>query len=480
MAYSDSTAQTSAVLNVFMYIDNKYTDEFANKGMSLKCIVEKMSEIIDPSDTANYENLMVVKKAIEDNSDIGALKLIDSSSNTDDFRNTETNGCLFKDPNSNSVYVSYKGTADGEWPDDGKGMTQESTIQQKRAADYFDYLAQRYGLNKDQNIVITGHSKGGNKAQYAYMASDNNDLIDSCYSMDGEGFSDKAIDTFKRKHGEAGYEQKINNIYGVNGNNDPVNEMGIRIITDDNERYIDAWQSDNVKDAAWSTHDIKYFFYDKDNNPRGHLNSYTLQGPAGHRAADLSKRMMNMDEKTRESTCNVIMGLVEKCEGRQIGINGEQADALDYIIFITAGIPLIFNTDDNEFMAFVKYIIPGQWDNVIIDFTKDMINIIKKYFENIKFESYSNAVFYINCGNMEMAAEDMNDFAGYIMRTKEGIENVRSNINYDILSAAVLNIKLQCQINALENQYSKLEHMKNGIDTALSIYQQTEDKIKMR
>lgn len=44
---------------------------------------------------------------------------------------------------------------------------------------------------------MSGHSKGGNKAQYVTMFSQNRDVIDTCVALDGQGFSDSAMEAMQ-------------------------------------------------------------------------------------------------------------------------------------------------------------------------------------------------------------------------------------------------------------------------------------------
>ena len=52
---------------------------------------------------------------------------------------SETYACVFELPNGDK-YVAYRGTDDGGWIDNGQGMTQESTLLQREASDYFDQM----------------------------------------------------------------------------------------------------------------------------------------------------------------------------------------------------------------------------------------------------------------------------------------------------------------------------------------------------
>lgn len=88
---------------------------------------------------------------------------------------------------SGEAYVTFRGT-DGpnEWKDDAEGLGMSDTPCQKLALDYIE------GLPYD-NITVTGHSKGGNKAQYVTITSDK---VNRCVSMDGQGFSKEFIDKY--------------------------------------------------------------------------------------------------------------------------------------------------------------------------------------------------------------------------------------------------------------------------------------------
>ena len=87
----------------------------------------------------------------------------------------------FTDPNDpDSAVVAFKGTTgQKEWWDNGSGFGLSDTEKQKEALEYIENLPYN-------SITVTGHSKGGNKAQYVTVLSDK---VDRCISMDGQGFS---------------------------------------------------------------------------------------------------------------------------------------------------------------------------------------------------------------------------------------------------------------------------------------------------
>ena len=94
----------------------------------------------------------------------------------------------FTDPNDpDSAVVAFKGTTgQKEWWDNGSGFGLSDTEKQKEALEYIENLPYN-------SITVTGHSKGGNKAQYVTVLSDK---VDRCISMDGQGFSQEFLDRY--------------------------------------------------------------------------------------------------------------------------------------------------------------------------------------------------------------------------------------------------------------------------------------------
>ena len=91
--------------------------------------------------------------------------------------------------------VAFRGTADREWTDDFEGAGQVDSLQQINAIEWYK---QAYDKNNLENYFVTviGHSKGGNKAKYITIL---NDTPDRCVSFDGQGFSDKFIEHYKKR-----------------------------------------------------------------------------------------------------------------------------------------------------------------------------------------------------------------------------------------------------------------------------------------
>lgn len=112
-------------------------------------------------------------------------------------KSTGDAGCLLVDPVTNEATIAFKGTGGNEWRDNAEGGTytdnpRDNTIttQQQKALDYVEGL----DLSGYDNVTVTGHSKGGNKAKLVALM---NDEIDSCASFDGQGFSDEFMEAHR-------------------------------------------------------------------------------------------------------------------------------------------------------------------------------------------------------------------------------------------------------------------------------------------
>ncbi len=97
---------------------------------------------------------------------------------------------LLYDPAYNEAIVAFKGTqSDAEWIDNVSGLYQVPTVYQSNALNWFRSL----DLDSYDRITVTGHSKGGNKSKFITIMDDR---VDSCFSFDGQGFSDEFIQKY--------------------------------------------------------------------------------------------------------------------------------------------------------------------------------------------------------------------------------------------------------------------------------------------
>ena len=340
---TQSNIEASNVFNTFVYLDDVVTDNPQYEGWTLDQIITDLETngtlSDDQADCVNY-----LRGAINSNPEWGEAVLRDVSSTnasqnwTDDL----IQGATFQ--LGDDYYVAFRGTGSSRWTDNAKGMTEMSTEMQRAAAAYFDSVASYYGFTDDMNVYVTGHSKGGNEAQFVFMYSRYAGLIDGCYSMDGQGFSPAAIAYFKSIWGDE-YEERLKMMYSICGEDDPVHQLGTIIIPDENTYYL--------KTTAWGIvpwHDLKYM---SGNDPWGNWyydglhwtrdeNGNIINGEPGAGAilgGRISEQLMNMDPKIRESCATCIMNFIDG--GHPLGMEYQNPDLVDWIRFFAYGMPVI-------------------------------------------------------------------------------------------------------------------------------------------
>ena len=343
--------EVSDVFSTFTYLDDAVCGT-QYEGMSLQAITDSLTKRMEAGefDDSRYDDvrrcIQYISDAVDQNPSWGQAVLMDTSSSTTNSTEAWTDdpiqGATFQMENGD-YYVAFRGTGDGRWTDNAMGMTLPSTDMQNAAADYFKEMAERYGFTDDMNIYVAGHSKGGNEAQYVYM-SEYGDLIDACYSFDGQGFSEKAIEEFKKRWGDD-YEKRLQEMYSICGENDPVHRLGIRIIPDGNTYYVDC-----IDTGLLPWHDIKYMSGYEDEKGVWHYdglhwftdeNGNIINGTPGYGAElgeGISNALMSLPEDKRKPVAVSVMHFIDMLTGKCLGYEDEK---IDWYMFIGYGLPLL-------------------------------------------------------------------------------------------------------------------------------------------
>lgn len=339
-SYDETTVNTAALLNTYMYLDN----HAAQNGCSIRNALLSLKSLPEYGSPGgkHYESWKLLSKAAQ--SSFGDL-ILDHQSDTMGFP-AQTNACTFTDPASKDVFVVYRGTADGEWPDNGAGLFSVSTLQQEDAVLYFNQLAERGYLDTPGSVYISGHSKGGNKAQFVTLASAYSEKIDQCLSFDGQGFAPKAIGALQELMGAEEFERRRHKLHSICGDNDFVNVLGCSVVPMDHTVYVE------TDPGPWNPagyHDIKYLFakrgtggslaFDTKLNPQA-----PAQGGLAKYVSSLSAMIMNLPD---DDLADCAMGLTKLIElgGRQnVGIHEGAVTAEEVLGLLKHGISLVFST----------------------------------------------------------------------------------------------------------------------------------------
>lgn len=443
--------EISMILNTYMYMDYKEADD----GMTMKEILSDLSGMEDYQPGGiHYGEYRVLSEAAE-NPEIGDL-IIGNQSHLMGC-DAGTNACTFKTGDNSSIYVVYRGTGDGEWPDNGIGMTAGSTKQQERALSYFEAVVERENVQIDQKLVVTGHSKGGNKAQYVTMSTKYDALLDACYNIDGQGFSEKAINGWKSRYGE-NYDLRRNKITGIYGENDYVNVLGRSIVPEDKVRYIKT--PVKVENFA-GYHDIKYMFATLEKDPvtgetvnifHGEKNSYASgRGKLGSYAALLSLAMMNLDPDKRDGCAASLMQLMELAGNRKTGINGEKLTLSDVRDFLGTGVPLIAET---------------------LLMTEEGREMLYKAFYKKTFSQDVNGhiAVMVNYPALLRQSLELQKMAGRLKEYREEMEDVGNRLPEFMKSSWLMLHKIKKEAEALGKEIRELEKLSEMLENIVKTY----------
>ena len=172
------------------------------EGLTVKEYLDKINtdELIDDKDYASYMNGYDFKNLI------AAMRknknILDCKIREPHFDQAYGGGgglsVVFVNDEMKEAVVAFRGTALNEWTDDFLGANQLDTLQQINSLEWYKMVYDKLGLS-EYTVTLTGHSKGGNKAKYITIL---NDTVARCVSFDGQGFSDKFFENYKKEISE--------------------------------------------------------------------------------------------------------------------------------------------------------------------------------------------------------------------------------------------------------------------------------------
>jgi len=236
-----------------------------------------------------------------------------------------------------NVTVAFRGTQDGEWLDNAIAYAGSDSKQQAEALRYFNEVIESYGADyfDGHSLTVTGHSKGGNKAQYVTLVSEHGEKIDRCYSFDGQGFSPEAIYSMKLR---PNYLSQLEKMYSICGENDYVNVLGCeQVFLDGHVFYAETKNAVGFSDF----HEIAFLF-----EGRKMANTEGVgQGSLARYVSVLSDVIAKLPPVKRAESSRSIMQILEVAfGGRRTGYEGEAAGSREFFGLITHGLPAVIRT----------------------------------------------------------------------------------------------------------------------------------------
>ncbi len=316
-------ANAEAIFNLYLYLVHKKMP-FPNE--TLQSVLYRLKSTARFSGWTNKElyRLKILDKAISSSSFLSATRIQNLT-----FSKSGMTACIFEKPDK-SISVVFRGTGEGEWIDNGEGLSgipekntyityaenvntsfsnvireDYATGQQVEALNWFLLIAAESYWNDADEITVSGHSKGGNKAQFVAIHSG---LAKECISFDGQGFSPEAINAFKNTLG-ADYEKRKKHICSFSSANDYVNVLGVRLV---NEEHIYYFKSGK------GIHYIESIL-----KKSGKLRPQCEQGKLSAYMETISDDLMVLKPSVRQYAVLGIMNIFQKYLGEGTPVNGD-------------------------------------------------------------------------------------------------------------------------------------------------------------
>ncbi len=178
----------------------------------------KASGISDNCCEMSLNEWMGILNAIEKDIVLRNLEIHDVQDNNSDENKSDNGFRAMTLVGTDENIIIFRGTTCGqEWIDNGQGGYSEITENQKDALEYVNNT----DLVNNNPFVVSGHSKGGNLAQYVTLFATET-LIDRCLNFDGQGFSEELCSTSKY---QKALELNGDKLYTIASANDPVNVL---------------------------------------------------------------------------------------------------------------------------------------------------------------------------------------------------------------------------------------------------------------
>lgn len=333
-------ANEEAIYNLYLYLIHKAIHKESESLLTITHNLEQAT--LDRPyewDKKELRRLRLLKNALVSNPSLSLSQI-----GTLTYSKEGLTACIFTKPDG-AISVVFKGTGSGEWIDNGEGLSgipeenvyasfshsgeiagitsirkDYATDQQAEALNWFNKIASREGWNSNTKITVSGHSKGGNKAQFVTIHSN---LVNDCYSFAGQGFSPEALRFIKIQYGED-YERRRQRIYSFSTDNDYVNVLGNRLVPQNHIYYFQ---------SRLGLHHIEAML-----DKKGRLNQQCNQGRLSAYAEKLSKDLMKMNPIVRQYATLGIMNIFQKYLGEGVPVNGDSVSTEKTLIGIAVAV----------------------------------------------------------------------------------------------------------------------------------------------
>ena len=231
------------LLNNLMYFNTDQEEIYSVEKLALAAKRNTDTTLLCGGMEDDTKHMKEIADAILKDDYLCSLKIEESL-----YENNVSAKCFYDSDGDATIVIRGTGGSYNAWKDNALGGYETDTKCQKTINDFVVRMDKKY-----DDITITGHSKGGNLAQYATIK--NSDAIDRCVSFDGQGFNDAFCEKYKTEIAE-----NADKITSINAYNDYVNILlnpiagHIVYLNNDNTEFKDGhssywlWSSNSKKD----------------------------------------------------------------------------------------------------------------------------------------------------------------------------------------------------------------------------------------
>lgn len=335
----------------------------------------------------------------------------------------------YTDPKDKEPVVVFRGTGGTEeaWSDNFDGAYFVDTRIQKEASDFLKYECGVY-----EDIVVTGHSKGGNMAMYVTVK--NGESVSSCVSFDGQGFGEDFI-----RENEDEIKAVAPKIRSISAYNDYVNIL----LTSIAGSCIYLENAPSVKDAHSSVTLLTHNSVD-DN---GSFTSIRGRGAASAILDAITDRM-----------CDTL----EPLDIKDKEMLGQMAGST---------ISRLLCTPPERVMTDCTAPLLGMFAAQIIErATKAKASTISDLPLAVNYTG-------INTASCTMAAQELLDKTRTLERISMNIDRVRRSLAYTTSSKVCAEHRLNSICDDITGIRHKLERISNLVEAAMAMYMRCESEV---
>ena len=337
----------------------------------------------------------------------------------------ELGAACFVNPEGEAVII-YRGTGPAyvEWDDDVQGGYLADTDIQKQALAFAQECAENY-----DNITVSGHSKGGNMAQYVTVVM--GDEIDRCVSFDGQGFSDE----FLKKYADeiSANQSKIRNVCAYND-------------------YVNVLLTSLAGETVYLDNEA--------------------EGKGGHYLFSLYTNRNNQLNENGEFTTS-----------------REQASYIKTLNGIESVLVKLLDSK-TPFSEFIIYTVIGSALGMMLGGDRNTVNIIKEIMDNLEdYNEYQIEKMLAGKKQIDIhVCVDTNalrEFSGEMLSASGDIEELRARIQRlrksmasNVISGISIGLPLQTVLMQLDSECDKLRKLAVVLNSSAEQYESAELRAK--